>query len=135
MPEEAKTILQKNLIGSIATLNEDGSPWVTTVHVFADDTFVYWFSLEDKQHSLNVARDPRVDLVLPSLDMSHGPQAVYVSGKVEVLGVDETTEARKLIEAKIGKIPEPFLSMTGYRLKIGEINRGKSYANCWYFYT
>ena len=133
--ENIEHILNENVIGSIATINEDGSPWATPVHVFSDDEAVYWFSLEDKQHSQNIARDPRVSLTLPSLDMSHGPKAVYISGSAELLGVDDTTESRKLIEAKIGKIPEPFLQMSGYKLKIGELNGGKSTGNCWYFYT
>ncbi len=135
MVDEAREILNENVIGSLATLNHDGSPWVTPVHVFSDNEAVYWFSLEDKQHSQNVDRDPRVSLTLFSPDMSHGPKAVYISGTVELLGVDDTTEAKKLIEAKIGKIPEPFLAMSGYRLKIGQLNRGKSTGNCWYFYT
>lgn len=133
--ENVQQIFKENLIGSIATLNEDGSPWVVPVHLFADDEAVYWFSLESRHHSENVARDPRVSLTLPSLDMSQGPKAVYVSGVAEVLGVDDTTKARSLIEAKIGKIPGPFMEMTAYRLPFGEINRGKSTGNCWYFYT
>ncbi len=135
MNDEVKAIFKENLIGSIATLNEDGSPWVTPVHLFASDEAVYWFSLESRQHSVNIARDPRVSATLPSLDMSQGPKAVYISGIVEALGVDDTTKARDLIEAKIGKIPGPFMEMTAYKLPIGEINRGKSHGNCWYFYT
>lgn len=132
---EVKEIFADNLVGSIATLKEDGSPWVTPVHLFADDKAVYWFSLESRQHSINVARDPRVSATLFSLDMSHGPKAVYVSGVAEVLGVDDTTKAKSLIEAKMGKIPGPFQEMTAYRLPFGELNRGKSTGNCWYFYT
>lgn len=133
--EEVQEIFKDNVIGSIATLREDGSPWATPVHLFADNEAVYWFSLETQQHSINVARDPRVSATLASLDMSQGPKAVYVSGIAEVLGVDATTKARQLIEARIGKIPGPFQEMTAYRLPFGELNRGKSTGNCWYFYT
>lgn len=135
MESNVREILDNNLLGALATLNEDGSPWVVPVHVFSDNEAVYWFSLEDKQHSQNVAHDPRVSITLFSPDMSYGPKAVYINGDAETLGVDATTEAKKLVEAKIGKIPEPFLAMTGYRVKIGELNRGKSTGNCWYFYT
>lgn len=135
MVDEARTILDENILGSIATINEDGSPWVTPVHVFADDKAVYWFSTEDKQHSRNVIRDPRVSLTLFSSDLSRGPKGVYINGKADKLGVDDTTQSKKLIEAKIGKIPAHFVEATAYRLEIGELNRGKSTGNCWYFYT
>jgi nitroimidazol reductase NimA-like FMN-containing flavoprotein (pyridoxamine 5'-phosphate oxidase superfamily) len=135
MPEEAKTILKDNLVGAIATLNEDGSPWVTPVHIVSDDEAVYWFSKETVQHSLNVARNPKVSLTLFSPDLSKGPKGIYINGEVEQLDVEATTEAKKLLEAKIGFIPPNFIEATGYRLKIGELNRGKSTGNCWYFYT
>lgn len=135
MPEEARVIVNNNLVGSIATINEDGSPWVTPVHIVADETSVYWFSKETVQHSINVARDPRVSLTLFSPDLSRGPKGVYIQGQVDKLDVDSTTEAKKLLEAKIGFLPPNFIEATGYRLKIGEFNRGKSTGNCWYFYT
>lgn len=135
MSDEARVILNENIIGAIATTNEDGSPWVTPVHIVADDEAVYWFSKETVQHSLNMDRDPRVSLTLFSPDLSRGPKGVYINGKVEKLDVDATTEAKKLLEAKIGFIPANFVDATGYKLKIGEFNRGKSTGNCWYFYT
>ena len=135
MNSEARAILNDNLVGAVATLNEDGSPWISPVHIFSDEEAVYWFSNDDKQHSLNIARDPRVSLTLFSPDASKGPKGVYLNGTVEVLDVEATTQAKKLIEAKIGKIIPPFEKATAYRLKIGELNRGKSVGNCWYFYT
>lgn len=135
MNEEVRAILDSNLVGSIATLNEDGSPWVTPVHIVADEDTVYWFSKETVQHSLNVAHDARVSLTLFSPDLSRGPKGVYVQGKAERLDVEATTEAKKLLEAKIGFLPPNFVDATGYGLKIGEFNRGKSTGNCWYFYT
>lgn len=135
MNDNIRAILDNNLVGAIATINEDGSPWVSPVHIVADGQAVYWFSMEDKQHSLNVARDPRVSLTLFSPDLSHGPKGIYINGSVEKLDVDGTTEAKKLLEAKIGFLPPNFVETTGYKLKIGELNRGKSTGNCWYFYT
>ena len=135
MNDEARSILKENILGTIATLNEDGSPWSSPVHVFSDDEAVYWFSHDTAQHSKNVAKDPRVSLTLFSPDTSRGPKAVYISGKVTTLDVDQTTEAKKLMEAKIGGIPAFYEKATAYRLPIGEFNRGKSYGNCWYFYT
>jgi len=133
--ENIEQILKDNLVGAIATINEDGSPWVSPVHIVSDSEAVYWFSMEDKQHSLNVARNSKVSLSLFSPDLSHGPKGVYVNGQVEKLDVDATTEAKKLLEAKIGFLPPNFIETTAYKLRIGELNRDKSTGNCWYFYT
>ena len=135
MNEEARTILNENILGTIATLNEDGSPWSSPVHVFSDETAVYWFSREDSQHSLNVERDARVSLTLFSPDTSRGPKGVYINGTATKLDVNATTQAKQLIVSKIGQIPTFYEATTAYRLEIGEFNRGKSYGNCWYFYT
>lgn len=135
MIEEVKTIFDNNLVGSIATINQDGSPWVTPVHIVTDDEAVYWFSDEDKQHSVNINRDHHVSLALFSPDLSSGPKGVYVNGEAEKLDVDATTEAKKILEAKIGFLPKNFIKTTAYKLKIGELNRGKTTGNCWYFYT
>ena len=135
MSDEARKLLNENLIGAVATVNEDGSPWISPIHVFSDDEAVYWFSMEDKQHSRNIERDPRVSLTLASADLTRGPKGVYINGKVTKLDVEATTEAKKLIEAKIGKMIPAFEEATAYRLPIGQFNSSKSTGNCWYFYT
>jgi len=135
MPNEVQTILAENLIGAIATVNEDGSPWVSPVHIVSDDNTVYWFSKETVQHSLNIARNPKVSLTLFSTNLEKGPKGVYINGEAVKLSVEATTEAKKLLEAKIGHLPKNFIESTAYGLRIGELNRGKSTGNCWYFYT
>lgn len=135
MSDEARAILNENLIGAVATVNEDGSPWISPLHIFSDNEAVYWFSLEDKQHSRNIERDPRVSLALSSTDVSRGPRGVYFNGKATKLDVEETTKAKKLIEAKIGKMIAAFETATAYRLPIGQFNSSKSTGNCWYFYS
>lgn len=135
MSDEAKMILNENIIGSIATINKDGSPWATPVHVFSDDEAVYWFSNEDKIHSLNIERDPRVSLTVFSLDLSLGPKGVYINGTATRLDDESTTSAKQLMVAKIGKISAHFEHAAGYRLEIGQRNSSKSTDNCWYFYS
>lgn len=135
MTDEVRAILDTNIIGALATTNDDASPWVTPVHVFSDENAVYWFSKETTQHSLNIDRDGRVSLTLFSSDLSKGPKGVYINGIATRLDVEDTTQAKKLIEAKLGVIPVNFVEATGYRLEIGALNRGKSTGNCWYFYT
>ncbi len=137
MTDEARDILQNNVLGSVATINEDGSPWSTPVHVFYDEATqaVYWFSHETTQHSQNVARDARVSLTLFSPDESKGPKGVYINGQVEKLDVDNTTVAKDVVRARLTTVPPVFETATAYKLKIGEFNSSKSTRNCWYFYT
>lgn len=135
MSDEARAILSENILGTIATTNEDGSPWGTPVHVFSDDEAVYWFSFEDKLHSQNIERDPRVSLTLFSPDVSQGPKGIYVNGSAVKLNDDTVIHAKELMVAKIGKIPAHFQQATGYKLAIGQLNSSQSTANCWYFYS
>ena len=135
MTEDVQAIFDDTLIGSIATVNEDGSPWVSPVHIVTDGEAVYWFSKETVQHSLNVARDPRVSLTLFSSDLSHGPKGVYLNGSAEKLNEAATAQAKQLVEARIGKIPANFATATAYKLKIGQLNSSKSAGDCWYFYS
>ena len=135
MNDEARAILSENIIGVLATVNQDGSPWANPVHTFFDDEAIYWFSYADKQHSLNIDRDPRISLTVFSPDLSRGPKGVYINGQVQKLDVDETTAAQKLRVARIGKVPVFFEGTVGYKLKFGELNSSKTSGNCWYFYT
>ena len=137
MTDEARAILNNNVLGTIATLNEDGSPWATPVHVFYDEaeSAVYWFSHETTQHSLNVAHDPRVSLSLFSPDESHGPKGVYINGQAEKLSDEKTATAKQVVVARLTTLPPVFDTATAYMLKIGNFNSSKSTRNCWYFYT
>ena len=135
MTEDVQAIFDDTLIGSIATVNEDGSPWVSPVHIVTDGEAVYWFSKETVQHSLNVARDPRVSLTLFSPDESRGPKGVYVNGQVELLRADSEQAAREIIGTRLGGFPPAFAAAKAYRLPIGVYNAEKSTGNCWYFYS
>ena len=137
MTDEARVILNNNVLGTIATLNEDGSPWATPVHVFYDEatSAVYWFSHETTQHSLNVARDSRVSLALFSPDESHGPKVVYINGTAVQLDEESTTKAKDVVRVRLTTLPPIFDTASAYMLQIGNFNSSKSTRNCWYFYT
>lgn len=131
--ESIKTILAGNIIGTLATLNEDGSPWATPLHIFADDEALYWFSAETHQHSQNIERDGRASVALFSKE--EGTKGAYISGVATKLNDAETTKAQQIVIDLFGKIPPVFENTSGYRLPIGEINSSKSSENRWYFYT
>lgn len=131
--DDVKKLLAANLVGTLATINEDGSPWATPVHIFADDVALYWFSKTTQQHSQNIVRDPRVSLALwARVEESVG---AYISGIAETLSDEETTTQILALASQDGAIPPHFAGTTGYRLPIGTLNRGKSTEKRWYFYS
>ena len=131
--ENIKRILGDNLIGTLATLNKDGSPWATPVHIFVDDGALYWFSKDEQQHSENINRDGRVSVSLWS--QNEGTRGAYISGFATKLSVDETPAVLDIVVSAVGKIPPVFENTSAYRLPIGQINTSKSSENRWYFYT
>lgn len=135
MNDNIREILDGSIIGSIATVNRDGSPWSTPIHVFSDDDSLYWFSMEDKQHSVNISRDPRVSLTLFSQDTSEGPKGVYVNSEAIKLDNEAAEMAREVVVSRLGKIPSAFEGAAAYKLPMGNLDNDRSNGNCWYFYT
>lgn len=135
MIEQAQVVFDDTVLGVIATVNEDGSPWATPVHVATDGEYAYWFSHETTIHSKNVARDSRVSLSLFSPDESKGPKGVYVNGRAEKLAGEQVDTARQVFTNRIGTLPPVFATASAYRLPLGQFNDEKSTGNCWYFYS
>ena len=135
MTEQAELVFDENVIGTIATVNEDGSPWSSPLHMVTDGEYVYWFSKETTTHSQNIARDNRVSISLVSSDMSKGPKGVYVNGRAEVLSGDDDIRARRVAIKRLGSLPPVFDTAAAYRLSLGRYSDEKSTGNCWYFYS
>lgn len=135
MTEQAQLVFDENVIGTVATINEDGSPWSSPLHMVTDGEYVYWFSKETTTHSQNIARDNRVSISLVSSDMSKGPKGVYVNGSAEKLTGDDDTHARTVAANRLGSLPPVFDVASAYRLPLGQFNDEKSTGNCWYFYS
>jgi general stress protein 26 len=113
MTDQAQAIFDSNVLAVLATINQDGSPWATPVHVATDGVYVYWFSHDTTVHSQNIERDARISLSLFSTDESKGPKGVYINGV----------------------LPPVFATASAYRLPVGEFSEEKSTGNCWYFYS
>ncbi|MGL5512491.1 MAG: pyridoxamine 5'-phosphate oxidase family protein, partial [Sporomusa sp.] len=54
--------------GSLATLNNDGSPYVTPVHFLYHNNFIYLHGLPKGQKADNIKADPRVSMTVYELD-------------------------------------------------------------------
>ena len=135
MTEQAQVVFDENILAVLATVNEDGSPWATPVHVATDGEYVYWFSHESTIHSQNVARDARISVSLFSPDESKGPKGVYVNGRAEKLAGEQADTAREVFTNRIGTLPPVFATASAYRLPLGRYDEKKSTGNCWYFYS
>jgi nitroimidazol reductase NimA-like FMN-containing flavoprotein (pyridoxamine 5'-phosphate oxidase superfamily) len=135
MNDDIRAIFTDTVLGTLATVNADGSPWATALHVVADDEAVYWFSSEMVQHSQNIVRDGRASLSVFSPDESQGPTGVYLNGSVETLDDAGRSAAYVLAERRIGTLPPSFAAATGYRLRFGDLDTQKSRGRCWYFYS
>ena len=105
---QVNELFAENILATLATVNADGTPWSTPLHVASDGEYVYWFSKESTVHSQNITRDPRVSLTLFSPDESRGPKGVYVNGQVELLRGDSEQAAREIIGMRLGGFPPAF---------------------------
>lgn len=135
MQEQVKVHFDLNVLGTIATISEDGSPWSTPLHVVTDGEAVYWFSKETAVHSRNITRDERVSLTLFSPDESEGPKGVYITGRAKKLTADQDQWAREVARKRLGSLPSVFATASAYKLDIGTYDEHKSAGNCWYFYS
>ena len=89
----ARRVLDDNRYMTIATADEDGSPWVTPVY-FAPDAYkrFYWVSEPDARHSRNLERRPEVGIVVFDSQVPIGAaEAVYISARARSVG-DPTPE-------------------------------------------
>lgn len=120
-------------VGSLGTVNDDGSPWSTPLHFAFGDDKIVWLSAEHTQHSVNIERDPRVSIVVWSNTEVENVKGVYVQTTArKVTGVEEVA-ARQLYAARFGKVPEKFAAASTYIAPLGEINTTKTRGGRIYF--
>ena len=135
MTEQAQKIFDENVLGMIATVNEDGMPWISPLHMVTDGNYVYWFSQEEATHSQNIVRDGQISLSLFSPDTSKGPTGVYINGRAERLTGEGDQLARTVAAQRLGSLPSVFDTASAYRVPVGTLDDQKSTGNCWYFYS
>lgn len=134
MSNECQQFLSEVVHGALATINEDGSPWVVPLHIFFDQSAnaIVWFSHEKANHSANIIREPRVSMTAWGGTPS---AAAYIGGSAYKLEEAKKNDARALVEAKTGSFPPIFEGADAYILPLGKYDLEKSTENRWYFYT
>lgn len=133
--QEAEQVFSKTIHGALATINEDGSPWVVPIHIFYDEGAVYWLSAEETQHSQNIKRDTRVSFTAWGKRGDEPAQAIYINGAATQLDASEMAQVQARMIEKLGETPPIYDTTRAYRLLLGNINSSKSGKNRWYFYT
>ena len=86
-----KKLLDNVVIMSIATTNEDGSPWCSAVYFgYEEDLTLYWVSWVDANRSQNIMRDGRAMAMIfdSTLEQVHA-HGLYIEGRAEMLTVEE----------------------------------------------
>jgi len=93
----AADTLRKVSNAAIATVSPDGRPWNSPLIVALDETLVvYWSSHNDAIHSINIANDPQVFIVIfDSIAADASGHAVYIQALAREL-TDETSVAHAL---------------------------------------
>ena len=87
----ARSLLDANLYVTLGTADADGTPWVSPVYfASADYAEIFWVSADDARHSRNIARRPRISMVIfdSQVPTYHG-RALYLSATAtELAGSD-----------------------------------------------
>jgi len=81
----ARRIMDENRYMALATVDEQGRPWVSPVY-FSPDRYadLYWISSPDAQHSRNLSARPEVSMVVFDSQVPiGGAEAVYMRGHAQ----------------------------------------------------
>jgi general stress protein 26 len=105
--EALQTIVSTSLL-TLATLNADGSPWVTPVGFTLKDGIFSWWSAADAVHSQNIERDDRVALSIVE-NSDDNKRAVYVRTHAKATGQTKVNE-------------EWHQTLAEYQANLGELN-------------
>jgi hypothetical protein len=106
---------------TLASVCSDGKPWNTPVWgCFDQDLNLYWASWPRNQHSCNIARDPRIFVVVYDSRTPEGEAiGLYLEMQAKMLtGKREIAQARKIYTTTFGEdlTHEPFKGICPRRL-------------------
>jgi hypothetical protein len=91
LPAMGRELIDTNLFMTLGTADEEGMPWVSPVY-FAPNGYseLYWVSVPDVGHSVNIARRPQVSIVVfDSRQRPGSGLAVYMSATAEQVAEDD----------------------------------------------
>ena len=85
---QAKDIFEENRYCVLATVSEDGDPWISPVFFAFDRRFdIYWVSNKNSLHSKYMKNHPRIAIVIfDSHRGEGGGDALYIEAEASELG-------------------------------------------------
>lgn len=106
--EKAKSIIEKIIYITIATVSKDGKPWNSPVYSAYDKKFnFFWASWKENEHSKNVRNNNDVFLVIYDSTAPEGTgEGVYIKAKAQELNDPKEIEhALKYLYGRKNKMP------------------------------
>ena len=105
-------LLERAKVAAIATVNEDGTPYVTPIHYVCLDGRIYFHGLGKGQKVGNIAARPSVSMTVWEMDsliiegetpcnVNTGYESVVISGRAAI--VDDMAEKEAALEALVEK--------------------------------
>ncbi|TWD75359.1 nitroimidazol reductase NimA-like FMN-containing flavoprotein (pyridoxamine 5'-phosphate oxidase superfamily) [Kribbella amoyensis] len=91
LDQRAAAVIDANKYMTLGTICADGTAWVTPVYFTPDGhSSYYWASSPESVHSRNLARDPRVSIVIHDSSVAIGKaSAVYLTAIAELVPAEE----------------------------------------------
>lgn len=106
--EKVKSIIEKIIYITIATVSKDGKPWNSPVYSAYDEKFnFFWASWKENEHSKNVRNNSDVFLVIYDSTAPEGTgEGVYIKAKAcELNDPKEIEHALKYLYGRKSKTP------------------------------
>lgn len=110
MNKSLKKQLDESIAMQLATVGQDGLPWICSVYYVVDDNFnFYWLSLPERQHSEHIQHNNNVAATI-AIKVQIPVIGVQIKGKVSMVSeADLIAEIMKLYVEKY-KVGEKFHS-------------------------
>ncbi|HSX17180.1 MAG TPA: pyridoxamine 5'-phosphate oxidase family protein [Patescibacteria group bacterium] len=122
LPDRFQELLERIPYVTIATVSPDGQPWNSpVVGRFDEDMNLYWVSWQKNRHSDNIAREPRIFVVVFDSQAPEGTgEGLYMQmraraidtkkGIIEAAGVYDTSFFKEPLDHEqfLGDCPQRF---------------------------
>ena len=136
MSTKFSDLFEGTVVGSVATITDEGKPWSTPLHIAFDDQNAYWLSSPDTVHSKNIAERPDVSIAIWSRNKNTGLKGAYIQTKARALEGDEAAKGHKIFEETLGDdVPGAIMNATVYCAPIGEKSTTYSTGGFHYFFS
>ena len=100
--ELLKEYFTENKLMQLATLGEDGNPWLCNVYFVTDENNnIYWTSARMRQHSREIHNNPNV-----AVTIVHDPenkQALQITGQASEVTLEDAERVDDLYSRKFGQ--------------------------------